>query len=762
MPVEENIRFIFTSASQPDDTFTVAEFHGTEAISKLYEFDITLYADDPDINLKEVLKNPVKLRIEKNGEELRVFHGILSRFEQLHEYSGHIYFRAILVPRLWISDQYRENQLFLDKSIPDIIEEVLKQTGLTTNDYELKLTGNYAPWEYICQYNESDFNFISRWMEREGIYYYFQQGDDAEKLIIADASTAHEDIPSGESIRYSPPDSLSPSTIEQVREFTCHQHPLPKKVILKDYNYRKPSLDLKGEADVDSEGRGHVYIYGEHFKTPEEGNALARIRAEEILCREAIFYGEGTVPPFLTGYIFEMHDHYRDSYNQRYLITELSHQGVQSTYLTGTGDTVAETDMQGPSYFNNFSCIPADAQFRPERLAEKPKLKGTLNGTVDAGGDGEYAEIDDEGRYKIKLPFDQSDSADGKASRWVRMAQPYAGADYGMHFPLHKGTEVLLTFIDGDPDRPIISGTVPNPETGSPVTGANQTQSMIRTAGGNQIRIEDSNGGQQIHMSSPTKGSIVSLGAVNAGNIYLHTDGTMVSECDENSDETVGGSKYIGIAGSENKTVGTSTFAFGAGSDKQYIYVDGNRKVEVTGEENVEINQMQNVTIGQGQNITIESGGRTDIIGGGDLINCNGDRIEIVDGVEDFSVTGNQFYSVDQNREFSVGGNDKYTVTGDRHIDVGGNHTGHSNGLTRAISSGSVQTIHFAEDYTLTIGTAMENFVGAKFVTCSAIIGEINYGLRFGKGAMDLKDGNALIQKYGAIALEKCGIKIFS
>ncbi len=555
MPTEENIKFSFTSTAQPDDTFMVAEFNGKEAISKLYEFEIVVYADDPDIDLKEVLKNPVKLTVEKDDETLRVFHGILSRFEQLHEYSGHVYFRAILVPRLWIADQYLENQLFLDKSVPDIIEEVLKQTGLTTNDYELKLTGCYDPWEYICQYNESDFNFISRWMEREGIYYYFEQGDEAEKLIIADASTAHEDISSGKSIRYSPPDALTPSTTEQVREFTCHQQLLPKKVVLKDYNYRKPSLDLKGEADVDPDGRGNVYIYGEHFKTPEQGNTLATIRAEELLCCEALFYGEGTVPPFLTGNIFELHDHYRDTYNQRYLITELSHDGIQSTYVSGAGGAVMDKTENRPAYVNTFSCIPADTQFRPERLSEKPRIDGTLNAHIDAGGNGEYAEIDDEGRYKVKLPFDQSDAEDAKASRWVRMAQPYAGADYGMHFPLHKETEVLLTFIDGDPDRPIIVGTVPNPETGSPVTGGNQTQSVIRTAGGNQIQIEDSKGGERMQFKTPHSDTVLSMGAPNSpgAGFSLSTAANYFLGVDIDSEIQIKGNKKENIVGNSTK-----------------------------------------------------------------------------------------------------------------------------------------------------------------------------------------------------------------
>lgn len=753
MAIEENIKFSFTSTAQPEDTFMVSEFNGKEAISTLYEFEIIVYADDPDIDLKEVLKNPVKLTVEKEGEILRVFHGILSRFEQLHEYSGHVYFRAVLVPRLWIADQYQENQLFLEKSVPDIIEEILKQSGLTSNDYELKLTGSYDPWEYICQYNESDFNFISRWMEREGIYYYFEQGDDAEKLIIADAATAHEDIAS-DSIRYSPPDSLSPSTTEQVREFTCHQQLLPKKVILKDYNYRKPSLSLKGEADVDTEGRGHVYIYGEHFKTPEQGNALATIRAEELLCREAQFFGEGTVPPFLAGYIFELHDHYRDSYNQRYLITELSHEGVQSTYLSGAGGDTKEPEQEGPAYVNNFSCIPADLQFRPERLAEKPKLKGTLNGTVDAGGDGEYAEIDDEGRYKVKLPFDQSDAADGKASRWVRMAQPYAGADYGMHFPLHKGTEVLLTFIDGDPDRPIISGTVPNPETGSPVTGANQTQSMIRTAGGNQIRIEDNAGGQQIHMSSPTENSIISLGDVNAGNVYLATDGTWVTRCGRNADESIGGDKSIAVAGVETKGVGVGDgmFVMSPGSNKQATHVEGNRSLHVNGEDRTRVTQYREVRVGDQENRYVDNGQENYI--------TNSRKTQIISGGDEYTVTAG-------GRTHEVTGNETYTVHGDRTISVDGNHTGHSSGECTAMYMGRTHTIHASTITTLSadavataqLAAVMDIFAGIKFAVNASMSIDMNYGLRAGNAAIDTFNGNLRIFNATGISLDKSQIK---
>ena len=165
------------------------------------------------------------------------------------------------------------------------------------------------------------------------------------------------------------------------------------------------------------------------------------------------------------------------------------------------------------SYENAFTCIKADTQWRPELLTPWPSIHGVIHATIDAAASGEYAELDDQGRYKVKLPFDLSDVKDGKASRYIRMAQPYSGPGMGMHFPLHKGTEVLLIHIDGDPDRPIIVASIPNPDTESPVAGKNQTQCAIHTGGGNKIVIEDSAGGQRIALSSPTSNTFFSIGA---------------------------------------------------------------------------------------------------------------------------------------------------------------------------------------------------------------------------------------------------------
>jgi type VI secretion system secreted protein VgrG len=507
-------KFSFSSDSLPPDTFGVVKFAGTEGISQCYTFEITLVSDKLDLDLQGVIENPAKITFHRDEGDDVSYHGILLSFEQLHEVNKLAFYRAHLVPRLtWLSFT-QHNQVFLDKSVPEIIEACLKDGGLSGADFEMRLQGSYDPIEYVCQYSESHLNFVSRWAEREGIYYFFEQSDAGEKVVFTDTQISHTALPQGDTITYSPPSGLEAShEREIVSSFHCRMNLTPASVLLKDYNYRKPSLDVSGSADVDAKGRGQVYSYGDHIKTPEDGNRIAKIMAEGLLCRKEVFHGDGSVPYMMPGYTFTLKDHYRGNFNQSYLVTDVSHEGNQTGYLI-SGITTG-TEDRGVFYRNGFSSIVSTVQFRPEHTAVRPRISGTLTAKIDAAGSGQYAELDTQGRYKVILPFDISGNKNGKASAWVRMAQPYAGSGHGMHFPLHKDTEVLLTFIDGDPDRPIIAAAVPNPETQSPVNVNNQTMSAITTAGGNKIHMEDKAGTERILMHSPNTNSFIRIGAPN-------------------------------------------------------------------------------------------------------------------------------------------------------------------------------------------------------------------------------------------------------
>jgi len=509
-------KYSFVSTGLDSDTFAVVDFSGEEGLSQCYRFEIMLVADNGEIDLGNVVQNPAKFTIHRAEGDDVDFHGILENFEQLNTVDHYYFYRATLVPKLWWLTLTHHNQIFLDQTVKEIVEAVLEDGGLTALDFEFRLQGEYQKMAYACQYGESHFNFLSRRLEREGIYYFFEQSDAGEKVVFTDTAISHKDSPHGRDMHYSPPSGLGEEhRREIIQDFMCQYHTLPKVIRLKDYNYRKPSLEMTGSAVVDEKGRGEVYYYGEHFRTPEEGNRLAKIRAQELLCRKQEFMGESTVPYVQPGYTFDLQDHYRSSFNQKYLATQMTHEGSQTGYLIAGIMKGLSDREQRVFYRNEFTAIPASTQFRPPRTAEIPKITGTLNAKVDAAGSGQYAELDDQGRYKVILPFDLSGRKDGKASLWLRMIQPYAGSNHGMHFPLHKGTEVLLSFVEGNPDRPIIAGAGPNPETPSQVTSADQTMSKITTSGGNKIHIEDKEGSQRILLQTPTAGTYVRMGAPN-------------------------------------------------------------------------------------------------------------------------------------------------------------------------------------------------------------------------------------------------------
>jgi len=477
-------KFEFISQALPKDAFGVLNFKGSEGFSTCYQFEIMLVATDPEIDLTAVLQQPATFTILRNDGDIP-FHGILSQFQQLHAVDKFVFYQAILVPKLWWLSLTHHNQIFLDKTVPQILEAVLKDGGLTSLDFELKLQNSYPSWEFICQYRESHLDFVSRWMEREGMYYYFEQTTAGEKMIITDTNLAHTAMPEGQTMYYSPPSGLDEKRREEViHAFICKQNLLPGKLHVQDYNYRTPSVNLTAEAPVSAHGRGEVHIYGEHFRTLQEGSGLANIRVQELLSHEKRFHGESTIPYLRPGYRFDLKRHYRDSFNQPYLTIEISHEGSQTGFLvSGIQKTLSETEKR-PYYRNNFVTIPGSVQYRHPKKTAKPTFNGTINARIDAHGSGEYAQLDEYGRYKVILPFDLSGRRDGKASHWMRMAQPYAGENQGMHFPLHKHTEVLLTFIEGDPDRPIIASAIPNPESQSPVSSENQMKSFIKSGRG--------------------------------------------------------------------------------------------------------------------------------------------------------------------------------------------------------------------------------------------------------------------------------------
>ncbi|MCK5944445.1 MAG: type VI secretion system tip protein VgrG, partial [Planctomycetes bacterium] len=508
----KNQEITVRSTALPSHPLVVQKLRGEERMSGLFRFELDLICDDPELDLEEVLYAPVTLGIKVGiklgsgqvGTSTREICGVFAEFEQHEEGQGWTKYRAVMVPKLWTTTCAYRSRVFQEKTIEELVTDVLTANALDPeHDFEFQLQREgadgdaktravYPQREYVVQYEETDWHFLARWLEHEGVYFYFTNEDGEEKVVFADTDSSYDTSPFGSTFPYRPEAAGDGGdgdkfVEEEVRTFRCRQQRLPKQVHVTDYNWRIPSR-LHYQADVREGGTGLMAEYNDHFKDEAQGKALAKLRAEELTCRARVYQGTSSCRSFRPGATFELTEHFRDAWNRSYLLTSVRHDAEQMISLESATVT-------GTKYENSFEAITDDQTWRPERTTDWPSIKGVMHASIDAEGDGHYAELDEHGRYKLTMPYDEAldaeDRKDGKASRWVRMAQPFAGKGAGMHFPLHKGTEVLVTHIDGDPDRPIITGAVPNPMTESPSNNEDPTSNAIRTTSGNLLKMDD-------------------------------------------------------------------------------------------------------------------------------------------------------------------------------------------------------------------------------------------------------------------------------
>lgn len=532
-----NTDFKFQSIALKKEKYQVMRFTGEEGISQPYRFEIELVSQNPSLHLTKILSKPATFSI-RQGDEIRNIHGIVAEMELSQELPGQRYaYRVVLVPRLWLLSLNQQNQIFQDLSVPAIIQQTLLSAGSQAptslskdnlfSDYlAVRLqddsSGNgindrYPRREYIVQYGETDLSFISRLMEHEGISYYFEQGEHREKLIITDNNNHFLQRTDAGDINYQTAGDNTVSSQRTVRQLRSKLQQLPQQVLLKDYNYRNASLPYEGRQSIADNGIGLIAEYGAHFKTPEEGLHYANVRAETYKCQQHTLSAESDNHHFNAGERFTLKGHHLADFNRNYLITEINHSGV----------TQGQESDQSSHYHNTFRCQPGSNTYRPPKVTPKPRLYGIMNATIDGCDETGRAEIDQQGRYKVIMPFDVSGAAEGQASRYLRLATPFSGSNQGMHFPLQKGTEVIWTCIDGDLDRPIIIGSVPNSINKSVATSENNSTNVIKTASGIRMEFNDGvTGGLSQHVSQ-SFGHTESNNAANAidglGNKYCNT-----------------------------------------------------------------------------------------------------------------------------------------------------------------------------------------------------------------------------------------------
>lgn len=512
--------FRFISNGLPEDTFHVLRFHGTEGLNCLFSFTLELVSTS-SIDFSKVLGASAAFSIHRKDAPDAVFRGFPTRIEQGGHYNGYTYYTVELRPAFWKLTQLCQSAIFLGKSLQEVTAELLQSQKFFTFAHEFRLMRrDYPKPEFAMQYGESVYDYILWRLEEQGAYFYF--APDGDKIIFADAPQSHETAKAR--VVYSPATGLEGEKRDEViTSFTLSQTPLPRRVIVRSYDWKKPTRPVVGMANVSKQGLGDVYLADEHVASDAEATRIAKIRAEELICRSRIYTGAGAVPVLRPGVVFRLEQHYSDAFNREYMVTEITHEGSQEAFIN-LGLGISLHDVKDHLFYrNSFTCIPSDIPYRPARKAPRARISGVIRAFVDGAGSGARAELDEYGRYKLLFPFDISGRSRGNASCWVRMAGQQVGKDNGISFPLLPGAEVTVAFVDGNPDRPVITGALPNGETGAITGSGNANISGIRSPGGNQITINDTDTHQGISLQTPS-GLGLTMTAGSLGSTTEHKD----------------------------------------------------------------------------------------------------------------------------------------------------------------------------------------------------------------------------------------------
>jgi type VI secretion system secreted protein VgrG len=482
----------------------VISFDGEEEISHLYEYKINLVSTNPSLDASKILNKKATFIINRVDKEPLKINGIVSSFHQRGTARNYYFYNVTLVPRMWRLLLNHRSAVYQHMNVEDVVKTVLEEAGFAGSDYEFKLKAGYPDHEYVVQYRESDFQFINRRLEHFGIFYYFEQRDDNDVIIFTDSNDHCPSIDTDQPVLYrGMKDTLGRGYM--IQELVSDERVVTGLIRLKDYNYEYPEKQLMAESQLDAEAPGIYYEYGDNFLNEQEGKSLARIRNQEIIATSRIFSGKSNCPHFCAGHIFKMDAHYNDDWNGDYLLTSVRVQGDQR----GLFSLLHPSQTGAPIYQNSFKAIPAAITFRPRRQTPIPRLYGLMTARTESAAGEQYPFIDDKGRYRVKLPFDLSDAGDGEASSPYRLVQPYTGPGYGIHFPNHENTEMIWSCMDGNLDRPIGLGTVPNTSNASPVTGKNNSQHVILTKAGNEIVMDDLEEKAKISVKTPDSNAFV-------------------------------------------------------------------------------------------------------------------------------------------------------------------------------------------------------------------------------------------------------------
>ncbi len=559
--------FTFKAGDLETDELLVTGFSGTEGISELFLFRVDLCSVTRDIDFNTIVGTPGLLEIASSSGS-RYVNGIVRSFARTREGSSLTHYTAELVPLHWMLTRRYKSRIFQtpncsDMTVPGIVTKVMQDAGIPDDAYRLALEKQYAEREFVVQYRESDFDFISRLMEHEGIFYFFEHTAEGHKLVLGDSPVANAANPNDAEYPYRDPNGLVEEK-EFVFSAVDQQEIQTGAICLDDYDFHKPALELRATVKANEYTSLEFSDYPGEYVEKSVGQQYAQVRLEEFQCAKRVQRFGATVRGLIPGFKFTLQDHPADALNREYLVTQIFHRAMQPQ------SAQAEAGAQeGAKHETDVSAIPSDVPYRPLRKTRRPVVLGSQTALV-TGPSGEeiYTDPDGYGRVKVLFHWDRENNDDENSSCWVRVSQGWAGGNYGMIFLPRVGQEVIVDFLEGNPDRPIITGRVYNNDNMPPYKLPDEkTKSTIKSrsskggGGFNELRFEDKKDSEQIFM-------------------YGQKDLDIRILNDEK--DWIGRDKHEIIKGSQRKSIG-GTEGRSVGGD-QSINVKGAHSLEIKGD----------------------------------------------------------------------------------------------------------------------------------------------------------------------------------
>ncbi len=567
---------------------------GIEGISQLFGFTLTMRSASNALKASDIMGKSATVTLTTDDSHKRYVNGIVSRFTYLGTSADFALYTAEIVPSMWLLTLGKDRVIYQNMSAPDIVTAVLKEFSI---QFESKLSGTYAARDYCVRYDESAFDFVSRLLEDEGIFYFFTHQDGAHTLVLADSNSTFSVCPNASKLVMRN-DAQNLGDVNAIKRFEQNERLVIKSHAVDDYNYLTPSTALFAKVDGNTDHRGLDYEYPGRHLTLSEGQARAKIRVQEHQADSQFSLGESHCPHLLPGTQFSLEGHLRAELNASHVVRSVRHHAAKEKYQ------------------NSFETVPPAVPFRPLRATPRPVVLGNHTAKV-VGSSGEEIWTDQYGRIKVQFPWDRVGKKDDKSSCWIRVSQIWAGQNWGALFLPRIGQEVLVSYLDGDPDRPLVTGSVYNAEQTTPVAlPGKSSQSTIRSRStkkgnaGNEMRFEDKK---------------------DAEELYLHAQKDMVVEVENDLTTTV-------IAGNEAHTVKKGDRTVKVDTGKEIHTVKGTRALEITGDEthtnkanftqkvtgNYELKVTGNLVIDVTGTIMIKSAQSVDVKAGTNLTNKAG------------------------------------------------------------------------------------------------------------------------------------------